>query len=116
MNEVPDNRVAGMVIYPLDEILLATLIGIFCWADNWIKIELLARKYLPRLTRSLPFKCRIPRAQTFCNVVRLIKPDILEGCFASWIALLQKCATLSRLMALRRPPVGQRRPSRSSGL
>jgi hypothetical protein len=29
MRVVPDHRIAGMVTYPLDEILLATLVGSF---------------------------------------------------------------------------------------
>ena len=35
MRVVPDHRIPGMVIYPLDELLLATLVGVVCGADDW---------------------------------------------------------------------------------
>ena len=76
--------------YPLDEILLATLIGGLCRAADWARVELLAREYRQWLKRFLPYKYGIPQAQTFRKVFRLIKPDILEGGFASWIASLQE--------------------------
>ncbi len=41
MKVVPDHRMTGMVTYPLDEILLATLVGVLCGADDWEAIELL---------------------------------------------------------------------------
>ncbi|HWY77327.1 MAG TPA: hypothetical protein VN281_17015 [Verrucomicrobiae bacterium] len=44
----------GMVTYPLDEILLATLVGVSCGADVWKAIELLSREYRARLKRFLP--------------------------------------------------------------
>jgi hypothetical protein len=39
MKEIPDHRITGMVIYPLDEILLATLVGGLCGADDGEAIE-----------------------------------------------------------------------------
>ena len=39
MRTVPDHRVAGMVTFPLDEILLATLVSVVCGADDWERIE-----------------------------------------------------------------------------
>jgi hypothetical protein len=44
MKVIPDHRITGMVTYPLDEILLTTLVGVFCGADDWEAIELLSRK------------------------------------------------------------------------
>ena len=35
MRVVPDHRIPGMVTYPLDEVLLATLVGVVCGADDW---------------------------------------------------------------------------------
>lgn len=90
IKDIADHRVVGMVTYPLDEILLATLVGVLCGADDWDTVELLAREYLTWLKRFLPYKCGIPQAQTFRKVFRLLKPDILERCFASWIASLQE--------------------------
>ena len=42
MRVVPDHRIAGMVTYPLNEILLATLAGVVCGADDWEGVEEIA--------------------------------------------------------------------------
>jgi hypothetical protein len=44
MKVIPDHRITGIVTYPLDEILLATLVGVLCGADDREAIELLSRK------------------------------------------------------------------------
>jgi DDE_Tnp_1-associated len=46
MKVIFDHRITGMVTYPLDEILLATLVGVLCGADDWEGIALLSREYL----------------------------------------------------------------------
>ncbi|MGB6325602.1 MAG: transposase family protein [Methylocella sp.] len=46
IEEIPDHRIAGMVSYPLDEILPATLVGVLRGADDFEAIELLSREYL----------------------------------------------------------------------
>ncbi|MGB6175808.1 MAG: ISAs1 family transposase [Methylocella sp.] len=74
---------------PWDEILLATLVGVLCGADDFAAIELLSREYLAWLKQFLPYKAGIPRAQTFRKVFRLLKPEVLERCLGAWVASLQ---------------------------
>jgi predicted transposase YbfD/YdcC len=88
--EVPDHRVVGMVTYPLDEVLLATLVGVLCGADEWDTIELLSREYMAWLQRFLPYKSGIPSAQTFRKIFRLLPPKLLEERFVLWVASLQE--------------------------
>jgi hypothetical protein len=38
--KVPDHRIVGMTTYPLGEILLATLAGVVCGADDWEGVEM----------------------------------------------------------------------------
>jgi hypothetical protein len=40
----------------------------------------------------LPSKFGVPHAQTFREVFRLLKPEVLEECLASWVAPLQDVA------------------------
>jgi hypothetical protein len=80
-----------MVTYLLDEILLATLVRVLCGADDWEAIEL-SREYLAWPKQFLPYKTGIPHAQTFRKVFRLLKHEVLEQYFASWIASLQESA------------------------
>jgi predicted transposase YbfD/YdcC len=92
MKAVPDHRVAGMVTYPLDEILLATLVSVICGANDWERVEDYACESLDWLRRYLPFAAGVPSAQTFRKVFRLIDPEALERGFAAWAASLQQRA------------------------
>ena len=89
MKQVPDHRVAGMVTFPLDEILLATLVAVVCGADDWERVEDYASESLDWLRRYLPFAEGIPTAQTFRKVFRVLDPDALERGFASWAGSLR---------------------------
>ena len=90
IKDIPDHRVAGMVIYPLNEVLLATLVGVVCGADDWDAIELLSREYLPWLRQFLPFRHGVPQAQSFRKVFRRLPPRILEERFAAWVSSLRE--------------------------
>jgi len=86
MRVVPDHRIPGMVTYPLDEILLATLAGVVCGADDWEGVEEIATGGLDWLRGFLPFANGIPTAQTLRKVFRLLDAQVLERGFAAWAA------------------------------
>lgn len=86
MRVVPDHRIPGMLTYPLDEILLATLVGVVCGADDWEGIEEIARGTLEWLRGFLPFTNGVPTAQTFRKVFRLLDTQALARGFAAWAA------------------------------
>ena len=86
MRAVPDHRIPGMVTYPLDEILLATLVGVVCGAHDWEGIEEVAKGALDWLRRFLPFANGIATAQTLRKVFRLLDTQALAKGFAAWAA------------------------------
>ena len=86
MRVVPDHRIPGMVTYPLDEILLAALVGVVCGADDWDGIEEIATGALDWLRGFLPYTSGVPTAQTFRKVFRLIDSRALSRGFAAWAA------------------------------
>jgi predicted transposase YbfD/YdcC len=86
MRVVPDHRIPGMVTYPLDEILLATLVGVVCGADDWEGIEEIAKGTPDWLRGFLPFANGIPTAQTFRKAFRLLDTQALARGFADWAA------------------------------
>src|SRR5579863_6289106 len=86
IRDVADHRILGMVTYPLDEILLATLVGVVCGADDWEGVEEVAKGALDWLGRFLPFANGIATAQTFRKVFRLLDARALERGFAAWAA------------------------------
>jgi predicted transposase YbfD/YdcC len=89
MRVVPDHRIPGMVTYPLDEVLLATLVGVVCGADDWDGIEEVATGALNWLRGFLLFKNGIPTAQTLRKVFRLLDSEALQRGFTAWAASLR---------------------------
>ncbi|MBV8316655.1 MAG: ISAs1 family transposase [Planctomycetaceae bacterium] len=89
MRIVPDHRIPGMVTYPLDEVLLATLVGVVCGADDWDGVEEVAAGALDWLRGFLPFANGIPTAQTLRKVFRLLDTEALQRGFAAWAASLR---------------------------
>ena len=63
MRIVPDHRILGMVTYPLDEILLATLVSFVCGADDWDGVEEVGSGALGWLREFLPFESGVASAQ-----------------------------------------------------
>lgn len=92
MRIVPDHRIPGMVTYPLDEILLTTLVGVVCGADDWEGIEEVATGALDWLRAFLPFANGVATAQTLRKVFRLLDPAALERGFAAWAASMRPAA------------------------
>jgi len=89
MRVVPDHRIPGMVTYPLDEVLLATLVGVVCGADDWEGVEEVATGALDWLRGFLPFADGVPTAQTLRKVFRLLDTQALQRGFAAWAASLR---------------------------
>lgn len=83
MRIVPDHRIPGMVTYPLGEILLTTLVGVVCGADDRDGVEEVATGALDWLRSYLPFENGVATAQTLRKVFRLLDPEALEKGFAS---------------------------------
>ena len=86
---VEDHRVPGMVIYPLNEVLLTTLVGLICRAEDFDEIELTGREHLEWLRQFLPFEQGIPQAQTLRKIFRLLDPEHLEKAFSTWVESLR---------------------------
>jgi len=89
MRVVPDHRIPGMVTYPLDEVLLATLVGVVCGADDWEGVEEIATGALDWLRGFLRFANGVPTAQTLRKVFRLLDTQALQRGFAAWAASLR---------------------------
>jgi predicted transposase YbfD/YdcC len=84
MRRVPDHRIPGMTTYPLDEVLLAVLVGVVCGADDWEGVEAVAEGSLDWLRSFLPFAEGVPTAQTFRKIFRVIDKRALAENFAAW--------------------------------
>jgi len=85
---LPDIRVRGMVTYPLNELLLSTLVGVVCGAEDWEEIALFSVEHLEWLKKFLPYSGGIASAQTFRAVFSRIDSDCFGQCFVSWVGSL----------------------------
>ena len=98
IRDVPDHRIAGMVTYPLDEILLAALVGVLCGAEDFDDVESIGSELIVWLRRFLPYRDGIAAAQTFRKFFRLVDAEAPERAFASWVASLQE--TIAGVVAI----------------
>ena len=88
MREIEDPRIAGMVLYPLDEILLTVLVGLLCRAEDFDEIADVCGELLDWLRRFLPFEHAIAPAQTLRRTLARLDPQRLEEAFVMWTASL----------------------------
>jgi predicted transposase YbfD/YdcC len=98
IQDVEDPRIAGMVVYALDEVLLTVLVGLLCRAEDFDEIELLCAEQLVWLRRILPFASGIAPAQTLRRTLSRLSPLQLERAFSAWTSSLKEC--LSGVVAI----------------
>ena len=75
--------------YPLDEVLLATLVGVVCGADGWQGVEEVATGAVDWLRGFLAFASGTPTAQTLRKAFRLLDTEALQRGFGAWAASLR---------------------------
>jgi predicted transposase YbfD/YdcC len=75
---VPDERLSGMVEYPLREILLVTFFAVLSGADNFSAIAIYGREQSAWMKRFLKFKNGTPSHDTFRRVFSLVAPNVLQ--------------------------------------
>lgn len=88
MRNLEDPRIVGMVLYPLDEVLLTVLVGLICRAEDFDEIEDICVESLDWLRRFLPFEHGIAPAQTLRRTFARLAPKQLEDAFAAWTTSL----------------------------
>lgn len=88
IRDIEDPRVPGMVLYPLDEMLLTVLVGLLCRAEDFDEIEDVCTEMLDWLRRFLPFERGVAPAQTLRRSLARLDPQRLEEVFAAWTARL----------------------------
>lgn len=88
IRDLEDPRIPGMVLYPLDEVLLTVLVGLLCRAEDFDEIEDLCNELPDWLRQFLPFEHGIAPAQTLRRTLARLDPRRLEEAFAGWTASL----------------------------
>lgn len=85
IGDIEDPRVPGMVLYPLQEIVLTVLVGLLCRAEDFDEIEEVCGELRDWLRLFLPFAHGIAPAQTLRRTLARLDPRALEAAFTAWM-------------------------------
>ena len=87
-NDMSDPRQRGKIMYPLDEILLLTLLAVLAGADSFVDIARFGDKKLGLLRRFRPFADGTPSHDHLGDIFAALDADQFQRCFVAWVAAL----------------------------
>ena len=88
--DLTDPRQAGKVIYPLNEVLLLSLLAVLANAESFTDIARFGEKKLALLRRFLPFADGTPPHDRLGDIFATLDAQAFQRCFADWVAALTK--------------------------
>lgn len=86
--DLPDPRQLTKVIYPLDEILLLSLLAVLAGAETFTAIAQFGKDKLDLLRRLRPFANGAPDHDRLGEVYAALDAEQFQNCFVSWVAAL----------------------------
>ena len=87
-NDLPDPRQRGKIVYPLDEVLLLTLLAVLAGADSFVEIARFGDKKLDLLRRFRPFRDGTPSHDHLGDIFAALDAEQFQRCFVAWVASL----------------------------
>lgn len=87
-NELPDPRQAVKVVYPLDEVLLLSLLAVLAGAEAFTDIARFGDKKLELLRRFRPFLDGTPPHDRIGDIFAALDCEHFQRCFVGWVAAL----------------------------
>lgn len=87
-NDLPDPRQRGKIVYPLDEVLLLTLLAVLAGADCFVEIARFGDKKLDLLRRFRPFRDGTPSHDHLGDIFAALDAEQFHRCFVAWVASL----------------------------
>lgn len=88
--DLPDPRQLGKVIYPLNEVLLLSLLAVLANAESFTDIARFGEKKLLLLRRFLPFADGTPPHDRLGDIFATLDAAAFQRCFVDWVAALTK--------------------------
>ena len=82
--ELPDHRQPGKVIYPLNEVLLLSLLAVLAGAETFCDIARFGEKKLALLRRFLPFTDGAPPHDRLGDIFATLDAKAFQSCFVAW--------------------------------
>jgi len=83
--DLPDHRQPGKVVYPLDEILLLSLLAVLAGAETFVDIAHFGMKKLDFLRRFLAFRDGTPSHDHLGDVFAALDAEKFQHCFTAWV-------------------------------
>ena len=85
---MPDPRQRGKVMYPLDEVLLLTLLAVLAGAETFVDIARYGEKKRELLRRFRPFRDGTPSHDHLGDIFADLDAEHFQRCFVAWVASL----------------------------
>jgi predicted transposase YbfD/YdcC len=86
--DLPDPRQPGKVIYPLQEILLLSLLAVLAGAESFVDIARFGQKKIELLRRFLPFNDGTPSHDQLGDIFATLDAAQFQRRFVAWVAKL----------------------------
>jgi predicted transposase YbfD/YdcC len=86
--DLPDHRQAGKVTYPLDEVLVLSLLAVLAGAETFVDIARFGTKKLALLRRFRPFADGTPSHDHLGDIFASLDAEAFQHCFVAWVAAL----------------------------
>lgn len=86
--DLPDPRQAGKVLYPLEEVLLLSLLAVLAGAETFVDIARFGQKKLDLLRRFRPFRDGTPSHDHLGDIYATLDAEKFQHCFVAWVAAL----------------------------
>ena len=84
--DLPDPRQQGKVVYPLDEVLVLSLLGVLAGAEAFTDIARFGEKKLDLLRRFRPFRDGTPPHDRLGDIFASLDAEKFQQCFVAWVA------------------------------
>ena len=94
-----DPRIERAKRHDLLDIIVITLCGVICGADNWVEVEEFGKAKEEWFRRFLKLPNGIPSHDTFGRVFSLLDPEQFANCFLEWVRSVSELA-LAEVVAI----------------
>lgn len=88
--QIKDPRVERTKRHKLLDIIVITICGVICGADDWVNLEIFGNAKLEWFKTFLGLPNGIPSHDTFGRVFAAINPQELEKCFMEWVRAIHQ--------------------------
>ena len=86
--DLKDPRQLAKVVYPLDEVLVLSLLAVLAGAESFVDIERFGEKKLALLRRFRPFDDGTPTHDRLGEIFAALDAEVFQRCFVAWVAAL----------------------------